>query len=235
MLKIFPELKPIKERLELELFKSEKGLILEAYENEAQSLNHKNNLLVEEIENKERLLENEEKWKKEAVKRNLNLSEHSVFKKEHLTKAQIKVLLDEGYRYTNEFCIKEKKVISVLVKSMPRRSLTHTFLIWSMKNVLKSTPEIENITEHDTKDADLTFSCNKHTFAIEIETGTLLSKHKQLQEKVDYLNKKYPKRWMFVVSNKELVWKYKKYGLSTQRNRVEETLAKMLETLHPLY
>lgn len=231
----YPELKQTKEKLELELLKSEKELILEHYENKVQVLNHKNNNLLEEIEVKERRLNDEEKWKKQAIERKLAISENNVFKKDKLTKDQIKVLLENGFKHANEFCIKEKKVISVLVKSMQKRSLTHTFLIWSMKNLLKSMPEIENITEHDTKDADLTFRYQGKLFAIEIETGTLLSKHKQLQEKVNYLNKKYPKRWMFIVSNKELVWKYKKYGLSTQRNRVEETLAKMLETLHPFY
>ena len=52
-------------------------------------------------------------------------------------------------------------------------------------------------------------------------------------EKISYLNKKYPKRWFFIVSNRNLQAKYKKYGISTQRNRVSEILEKMLEKTHP--
>lgn len=43
------------------------------------------------------------------------------------------------------------------------------------------------------------------------------------------LNRKYGKRWMFVVSNKELLPQYRKWGPSTQRTEVEKMLTKWLE------
>lgn len=64
---------------------------------------------------------------------------------------------------------------------------------------------------------------------MEIETGNLLQKRKQCSDKVKALNKKYKDRWMFIVSNKNLVTKYKKLGLATHRKGVKKNLEKMLK------
>ena len=84
--------------------------------------------------------------------------------------------------------------------------------------------ELKNIEEHFTKDADVTFKHKNKYYAIEIETGTLLKNPRQLAEKVQYLNIKYKDRWMFLVTNKNLLSKYKKYGLTTQRITFEKVL-----------
>ena len=87
---------------------------------------------------------------------------------------------------------------------------------------------MKDIKVHQTIDADITFKYNNKIFALEIETGTLLSKKKQTEEKVNYLNDKYPNKWMFIVSNKDLIWRYRKLGFSTQRNEVEKNLQILL-------
>ncbi len=69
----------------------------------------------------------------------------------------------------------------------------------------------------------------KKVYALEIETGNLLSKKVQLKAKVTTLNRKYGKRWMFVVSNQEDLPLYRKWGKSTQRTEVEKVLEKWLE------
>ena len=111
-------------------------------------------------------------------------------------------------------------------------SATHTFLVWSVKRLLEDF-DVTKIEEHETKDADITFIHRNKKYAIEIETGTLLRKERQLKNKAHCLNNKYPNRWFFVVSNRNLQSSYKRYGITTQRNRVSETLQKMLETTHP--
>ena len=67
-------------------------------------------------------------------------------------------------------------------------------------------------------------------FAIEVETGTLLRKKKQLKEKIKYLNSKYGNRWFIVVSKRELTKEYRKYGSCIQRNGVCKKVDNLLET-----
>jgi len=159
----------------------------------------------------------------------MNLEENPVFKKSKLNKKQLRILLEEGYKQVNEYCVKEKKVIAVLVKSILNHSSTHTFLVWSAKKVLEEYEEIEEIVDHETRDADLTFKFKNKLYALEIETGTLLRKKKQLNEKIKFLNKKYKNKWIIIVSKRDLVQKYKKFGLCTQRKWVCKNLDKMLE------
>jgi hypothetical protein len=123
----------------------------------------------------------------------------------------------------------KKKYIRVLVKSRPSNSEKHNFLVWDTLRLLREFKEIKNIQEHLTVEADITFYFKNKKYALEIETGTLLKKKKQTEEKIDYLNKKYHKRWMIIVSNKNLLPKYQKLGFSSQRNKVFENLNKLLE------
>lgn len=92
-------------------------------------------------------------------------------------------------------------------------SATHTFLVWSVKRLLEDF-DVTRIEEHDTRDEDITFIHYNKKYAIEIETGTILKKIRQLKNKAHYLNNKYPKRWFFVVSNRNLQSQYKKYGIT---------------------
>ncbi|MCX6741700.1 MAG: hypothetical protein NTX24_00800 [Candidatus Pacearchaeota archaeon] len=101
-------------------------------------------------------------------------------------------------------------------------------MVWSVKRLLEKIG-VDIIEEHLTKGADITFKHEGKWFAIEIETGKLLKAPKQLREKVSYLNKQYPERWLFIVSNEKLVPRYAEFGLSTQRNRVQENVEKMLK------
>ena len=78
-------------------------------------------------------------------------------------------------------------------------------------------------------DADITFKFNNKKYALEIERGDLLRKDKQAQEKVAELTRKYRKRWMFIVSNKNFLSGYQKLGFSTQRRWVSENLKKLLK------
>jgi len=158
--------------------------------------------------------------------------EENVIVQKGLRGIEKEAILSAGYKQVNEYCIYEKKIITVFVKPIMDHSPTHTFLVWSTTRLLEEF-KIENIETHDTKDADITFTHNNKKYAIEIETGNLLKKMRRLEEKVAYLNRKYHHRWFFIVSNRNLQAKYKKYGISTQRIRVWQLLEKMLENTHP--
>jgi len=132
----------------------------------------------------------------------------------------------------NEFCVLEKKRITVLVKPFGNHTVQHEFLVWSSKRLLKKIKGIKEIQEHLTRDADLTFIFNGKKFALEIERGDLLRKPDRLREKRKYLNKKYTNRWMFVVSNRDFLTKYKKFGFTSDRSRLSENLAKLIQNTH---
>ncbi len=117
------------------------------------------------------------------ILRNLNADENSVFKKSNLNDKELKALLQNGYSQANEFCIYEKKMITVLIKKILNHSKTHVFLVWSVKRLLDNYADIEDIQEHYTKDADITFKYKEKNYAIEVETGTLLGKAKQKEDK----------------------------------------------------
>jgi len=103
--------------------------------------------------------------------------------------------------------------------------------VWSVMRLLQNL-NVEDIKIHDTRDADITFSFKGKNYAVEIETGNLLKKKKQMEEKIKYLNKHYPKRWFFVVSNRNFLPKYRKYANATERKGVAKFLEKMLENEH---
>jgi len=203
-------------------------------------LRHKNELI--NLTDKRRSIEyeiNELRLEREKMRRTdnqqraylkdrLDLEENKVFDKSELSEEKIKILLEEDYKQVNEYCVAKKEIITVLIRPTLNHSIAHTFLVWSVRRLLEEYTMIEDILEHETRDADLTFEVNGKDFAIEIETGTLLRKKKQLEEKIKFLNERYEDRWMIVVSKRDLVKKYKKFGLCTQRKWVSENLEKML-------
>jgi len=214
----------------------EKKLInLELSEEELKQKEHLGNLQLREKEIDARNEEKERKLReseenKQILLRRLRIEENRVFKKSDLNDKEVEILKEEGFEQVNQFDILEKRFISVLIKPYEKlnHSREHIFLVWSVTRFLEYNG-IKIIEEHLTKGADITFKYKGKWFAIEIETGKLLRAPKQLKEKVNYLNKQYPNRWLFIVSNEKLVPRYAKFGLSTQRNRVPEMFEKLLK------
>lgn len=197
---------------------------------------------VEELEDKElvaerriELLEEEARkrqWGKEEAKRDLTRRLETylnyVFPKRGLSKEQIEILKEKGYEQVNEYDINKQKILPFFIKPPMNHTKTHTFLVWSLKKLLERIDGVSNIREHKTKFSDLTFLYKKKYYALEVELGNLLRKKDQATQKARFLNTKFPKRWMFVVSNKNLVHEYRKLGPTAQRNIVEKKLLKML-------
>jgi len=218
--------------LKLKIKEAKNYLIELRHENELINFRDKKYDIEREIY--ELKLENEEKKRTKEqqrayLKSRLDLEENPVFDKSELNEEKIKILLEEGYKQVNEYCVAKKKVITVLIRPILNHSVAHVFLVWSTRRLLEKYEMIEDILEHETRDADLTFEVNGKDYAIEIETGTLLRKKKQLEEKIKFLNERYENRWMVIVSKRELVKKYNKFGLCTQRKWVSENLDKMLK------
>jgi len=190
--------------------------------------------LEEEIQEKEKQRLYQEEVNERTILRRLNADENYVFEKDKLNKKQIEALSKNSYSIYSEYCIIKKKQINVLIKKKLNHSPTHIFLVWNTINLLKDIEGVKNIKEHLSVDADITFNFKRNAYALEIETGSLLGKTKQIKEKLNCLNKKYKNRWMFIVSNRNLIKKYNKLGFSTQRKGVSENIAKLLKITHPI-
>ena len=220
----------VHEGLDLKIREAKKALIKVKHRDELRRIINDKVIArkeVEKLESKIEELRKSDAQKKNSLKYALEMDEKKVFEKANLNEKEIEILLGEGYKQVNEYCVFQKKIITVLIRPTLNHSVAHTFLVWSTRQLLESYLEIERIIEHETRDADLTFRVRGKFFAIEVETGTLLRKKKQLEEKMKYLNWKYKNRWLIVVSKRDLVKRYSPFGPCTQRKWVCEKLEKM--------
>ncbi len=184
---------------------------------------------IKELDTEKYVKEMYQKENDNTIAIRLNTEENPVFKIRNLRIFERESLLRQGYKQLNEYDLVERKIITVLVKPPLNHSPTHTFLVWSAKRLLKTFKGITNIQDHETKYADITFKFNNKYYALEIETGSSIFHKKRLEEKVKFLDSKFRDRWFFIVSNKTLVSKYRKFGPATQRSETEKKLLKMLE------
>jgi hemerythrin len=173
-----------------------------------------------------------EEAKLREIASELKMYANNAFFKNGLFQEEIDILHQNGYEDTNEYDVIKKKVVPVLVKKIMNHTPTHTFLVWSVKRYLTVLPNVELIQQHDTRYPDITFMIGDYDYAIEIETGTLLRKKKMTAAKVDFLNRNYPGRWMFIVSNKNLLSQYRKLGTATPRSEVTKRLEEWAEDVH---
>ena len=162
------------------------------------------------------------------MRSHLGADRTEVFLRNDLIKEQIEALHEDGWENSNEYDVSERRSIPVLVKKIMNHSKTHTFLVWSVKNLLKKFGI--RAEKHDTRYPDVTFFHNDEWWAIEIEAGSLLRKRNQMRAKVDFLNRKFPNRWMFVVSNKDLLSQYREWGFTTPRSGVEKVIKNWLDS-----
>lgn len=186
--------------------------------------------LLEEIEalRKQRYLEKLKlKDHRDVILEKLDIEENLIYEKEELGAEEIKILKEENFKETNEYDPILNENIKCFVKQILNHSASHTFLVGRIKKLLEQYLESDMIRLHNTKDADITFQVNYKIYAFEIETGTILSKKKQLKKKVSFLNNKYGQNWYFVVSNRDLAKKYRKCGRVTTRAGVRKIIEKL--------
>ena len=165
----------------------------------------------------------------DAVLEKLKAEDTIIYDIEKLNKKEIEVLEKEEYKKTNEYDPIESKNKTFLVKQILNHSPSHTFLVARIKQLLEKHISHNSIRTHDTKDADLTFEINYKIYALEIEKGSLLTKKKSLRNKVSLLNNKYGQNWYFIVTNRNLTKKYRKYGKVTSRMGVRKIIEKLVK------
>ena len=222
-----------KEKIKSKLKRVENRLIELEHNQELERIYQRSNIAKRELEkiNKEidEKKEKEEEEKRKIMQR-LKIGIRDVFKTKALNPKEIKIAKENGYKQVNEYCVLEKKIINVLVKPVLNHSPTHIFLVWSAIRLLKKLEGVSRIKEHETVDADITFKFKNKTYAIEVEKGSLLRKKDQFSQKIYFLREKYDNRWIVLVSNKNLISKYKKFESISTRKDFEENLIKLLNS-----
>jgi len=219
---ILDKLEKAKKRLEEKLRQDE----LNRYRSERWELQEEIRELEKQKYKEELKLENNH----QSILKQLEIEENLVYEVDDLKPEEKVVLNKEKFNEVNEYDPIQDKCLDFFVKQVLNHSPTHTFLVGRIRQLLEQYLDFDKIWIHDTKDADITFEVDYKIYAFEIETGTLLSKKKQLKEKVSFLNGKYGKNWYFVVANRDLRKKYRKYGNVIPRAGVRRIIEKLTDS-----
>lgn len=216
----FNELDASREILKIRLMDAKKELAKQEKLNRAR---------IEKYYERQRLEENERKKQLEQdapreVK--INVDEFARFyRKSKLNKDEVKFLLDKHYKIEKRKSIVTEKFEEFLLQPRHNETTTHLFVIYDIAEYLeKNGIEVE---KYATRKPDLVFELNGKNFAIEVETGAVLSKIDRMKEKLEVLSQ-YDK-WFFVVTNRNKVKKYKKFGDSVDVRYVKERLNKIIK------
>ena len=144
---------------------------------------------------------------------------------------QIEALKELGFQKAVQWDIFEKKLTEFLIRPRSNESLSHAFVVEQIKEYLIQELSRKSVQIFQTKLPDIVFKFNKQQWAIEVETGSMLAKDKKsFTNKVKMLNKNYHENWFFVVTNKKLLPKYRKFGVAIERSKVIDYINKILST-----
>lgn len=158
----------------------------------------------------------------------INVDFHKIFyKRKELNENEVKYLLKSGYfAYSNKSIVTGKKE-NYILKPRFNESIRHMFYIYEIKEYLeKRNIDVEIYT---TRMPDVVFIINSKKFAIEVETGSVMKNKKKFTQKLSLLNKKFPKRWFFIVTNRNLLKKYKEFGEAIDPRFIKFNLVKIIK------
>jgi hypothetical protein len=138
--------------------------------------------------------------------------------------ARMQYLIKRGYSLTRHYDLNMKEGV-YLTKNQKTESPQHTFLVWAILKYLKE--QNFPVWNYKTIKPDIIFEVKNRKIAIEVETGkNLRNNRRQFLEKVCLLYENFGYNWFFVVTNRDLVKKYKKYGRTFTRKNVTKGIAR---------
>jgi len=128
------------------------------------------------------------------------------YKKSTLKTEEIDYLLKNGYVESRHVPLRSSAHAVFLVKKVARHTNEHTYLLHAIyEEILRHTKNVRTDETARTEgiNPDVIFTNAKgEEWALEIETGSNLKYHpKYFDRKVSLLNKQYPNRWRFVLTN----------------------------------
>jgi hypothetical protein len=111
-----------------------------------------------------------------------------------------------------------------LLQPRHNESLTHCFAVYDIAEYLEK--KGFKVEKYATKKPDLVFKKGNKLWAIEVETGAVLTKESRMKEKMEVLNK-YDKM-LFVVTDRNKVSHYKRFGESVDLRYLKPRLREFL-------
>jgi hypothetical protein len=150
-------------------------------------------------------------------------SEDGFFRVNSLSYSDLHYLIKKRFKLIYSQNLYGKKEF-YLLNSPVNESLEHFFLVQEIKIILKSNFDI--VYEYKTKKPDLVFRVKNRDYALEIETGkSSINVKKRILEKINLLKEMFGDDWFFVVTNRNLVKRYKKYGKTLTRKNLIKRLS----------
>jgi len=156
---------------------------------------------------------NKKSDKKSKKKRNVSINvdeDKRFFRKDKINKDEIKFLLSKRYQEAEFKSIATNKKEIFLLLPRHNESLTHLFAVYDIAEYLEK--KGIQVEKYATRKPDLVFKKGNKNYAIEVETGAVLTKASRMKEKLKVLNN-YDK-WFFVVTNRNKLKSYSKFGKS---------------------
>ena len=146
----------------------------------------------------------------------VNIDAHDgLFRMDNLNIYEIKYLINKGYQESIQFDLNGGKDY-YLLKPASNESPQHFFLIRKIVEYLRE--HNFEVWTYKTLKPDIIIDIQNRKIAIEIETGSNLRNNKRsFMNKLRLLRENYGYNWFFVVTNRDLVRKYKKYGCTYTR------------------
>jgi hypothetical protein len=178
-------------------------------------------------EREEELDEDFKEEPQEQIECNVDL-DNPFQRKKSLNKHEIEFLIeDEGYKEISYKSICTENKEKFIVKPRFNESLIHLAVIYDLAEYLLSKEIDYNL--FTTKMPDIVMNISKTKIALEVETGTVMSNMKKFREKVESLNENYGENWYFIVTNRNKVKKYKKYGKVIDLRYLRKKMDKIIE------
>jgi len=141
------------------------------------------------------------------------------FKFNKLTKEEVKFLLNKKYKVSMQKPLGKSKKQKFLIRPRKNESDKHFFTIHVIKEYLEK--KKIKVQTFATRKPDLIFTFKGKKIAIEVETGSMLTRRKVFEEKVKELNRNYDK-WFFVVTDPNKIKDYRKYGKTIDLRYLKE-------------
>ncbi|MFH0808695.1 MAG: DUF87 domain-containing protein [archaeon] len=168
------------------------------------------------------LIKKETKVKSKDVKISVD-EDKRFFRKSELSADEVKFLLGKGYKIEKRKSMVSNKYEEFLLQPRHNETTTHLFTIFDICEYLeKKGIKTEKFV---TKKPDIVFKVGRKKFAIEIETGAVLSKRTRMKEKLEVLNGY--DEWFFVVTDRNKIKDYKEYGESVDLRYLKRRLSKV--------
>lgn len=178
--------------------------------------------------NADELLDDKDAEKQSKSNINVDLN-NNFYRKSKLNKDEIEYLLEEGYQSFSHRSIvtgrKEKFVIHPRHNESPK----HMFFVYDIFQFLEK--KKVKCELYETKMPDIVFEINGKKCAIEVETGTVAKHIDRLKKKVKLVESQKYHSWFFIVTDRNLVKKYREFGETVDPRFIKTYLSKLIKKL----